>query len=294
MALTATDPVYHSAVTRPYRHWLAWVASLLLHVAVLGAVASWTLAPETPPVRYSSIDVTLVTQPSVAAEAVEASAEANQQASDDEVGKPSEREMTPETPDVTVPDEAIEQAAKPEPAESTSPSPAASVPKPANSSSSPPSEPISRTNESSSSPSTTSPPANGRDLLAQATASVRQQGFDASHMGAGNESPEQQAAKARYIDAWTRRVEEYGNRFHPAPAHIAGQLRIRVVIDHEGQLLQVEVVQSSGHSELDQAALDTVQGAAPYRPFDRGMAGLERLTITRVWRFGNGNNFGVR
>ncbi|WP_444678852.1 energy transducer TonB [Halomonas sp. E19] len=81
---------------------------------------------------------------------------------------------------------------------------------------------------------------------------------------------------------------------HPAPPHLHGQLRIRVVIGRDGQLRQAEVVQSSGHPELDQAALATVHGAGPYRPFDSGMGELDSLSITRIWRFGQGNHFGVR
>nr|WP_282103584.1 TonB family protein [Halomonas getboli] len=104
----------------------------------------------------------------------------------------------------------------------------------------------------------------------------------------------QRAAEARYIDDWTHRVEDYGNRVHPAPPELDGQLRIRVVIGRDGQVRRAEVIQSSGHSELDQAALDTVHGAAPYRPFDAGMGELDSLSITRIWRFGEGNDYGVR
>ncbi|HET8791368.1 MAG TPA: TonB family protein, partial [Modicisalibacter sp.] len=60
------------------------------------------------------------------------------------------------------------------------------------------------------------------------------------------------------------------------------------------QLRLAEVIQSSGHPELDRAALKTVRGAAPYRPFDSGMGARDSLAITRVWRFGEGNNFGVQ
>ncbi len=141
------------------------------------------------------------------------------------------------------------------------------------------------------------PSLSGRDLLAEATRSVRQQGFDAGLAGPADDQPRpaaQLAAEARYIDDWTRRVEDYGNRVHPAPPHLHGQLRIRVVIGRDGQLRQAEVVQSSGHPELDQAALATVHGAGPYRPFDSGMGELDSLSITRIWRFGQGNHFGVR
>ncbi|MBZ9539776.1 energy transducer TonB, partial [Modicisalibacter tunisiensis] len=140
--------------------------------------------------------------------------------------------------------------------------------------------------------------ASGRDLLAQATSSVRERGFDAAPAGGGEGDASQRAARkaaeARYEEDWTRRVETYGNRFYPAPPDLDGQLRIRVVIGRDGQLRQAEVIQSSGKPRLDQAALDTVRGAAPYRPFDKGMGARDSLTITRVWRYGKGNNFGVR
>ncbi|GGX84078.1 hypothetical protein GCM10007160_09150 [Litchfieldella qijiaojingensis] len=281
-------------VTQPHRQWFAWVASLLLHLALFGAVASWSLAPETPE-RRSSLDVILVTQPSVAPQAAETVAEANQRASGDTTDETSaERAARLETSEVTAPPEAAEQVAKVEPpaAESAQPVPD-EAPSALESREESPSPPTTQGNGATSAASSM----RGRDLLAQATSSVREQGFDASRAGGlegGADSAARQAAEARYIDDWTRRVEDYGNRFHPAPSHLDGQLRIRVVIGRKGQLLQAEVVQSSGHTELDQAALNTVHGAAPYRPFDRGMAGVDSLTITRVWRFGKGNNFGVQ
>ncbi|MDR5866956.1 energy transducer TonB, partial [Halomonas koreensis] len=146
-------------------------------------------------------------------------------------------------------------------------------------------------------PSATAPSASGRDLMAQATASIREQGLSADHAGdaPGEARPAaRRAAEARYIDDWTRRVERYGNRVHPAPPHLEGQLRIRVVIGRDGQVRRADVIQSSGHAELDQAALETVHGAAPYRPFDAGMGDLDSLSISRIWRFGDGNHYGVR
>ncbi|MGB8714108.1 MAG: TonB family protein, partial [Onishia taeanensis] len=159
-------------------------------------------------------------------------------------------------------------------------------------------EPVSEPVSESISESKAPPSLSGRELAASATASLRERDFAMSEQPAELADQEQQAAReaaeARYVDAWTRRVQDYGNRFYPAPPDLDGQLKVRVVIDHQGQLLQAEVVQSSGHPELDQAALDTIRGAAPYRPFDRGMAGLDRLSISRIWRFGTGNDFGVR
>lgn len=297
MALSFTDPIHSSPVTRPHRRWWAWVLALLLHMLLIGVVAHWRPAPA-PPVERTSLDVVLVTRPAVTPQAAEAIGEMNQRARGDErVEPPAERAaVRREAPDVAVPDGVAEQVADTKPRVTE------------------PEEPVAKEEASASEPSDSSrtpsqadeappsspdvPAARGRDLLAKATSSIREQGFETNHAGPLDEDAGQratrQAAEARYIDHWTRRVEDYGNRVYPAPAHLSGQLRIRVVIGREGQLLQAEVVQSSGHSELDQAALDTVHGAAPYRPFDRGMAGLDSLSITRVWRFGKGNNFGVQ
>ncbi|GAB2788135.1 hypothetical protein GCM10027040_12900 [Halomonas shantousis] len=174
-----------------------------------------------------------------------------------------------------------EPAAEPEPADEPATAPEPDEPAPA------------ATPQTSSSSASRSRPS-GAELLARATSSVREQAFTASRTS--DEPPRsaaRQAAEARYIADWTRRVEQYGNLHYPAPSHLEGQLRIRVVIGRQGQVREAEVVHSSGYPELDQAALDTVRGAAPYRPFDAGLEGRDSLEITRIWRFGKGNNFGV-
>ncbi|UYG03823.1 TonB family protein [Halomonas sp. LR3S48] len=301
MAASISDSIHYAPVTRPYRRWLALSAALLLHLALIGVVASWQFAPA--PAERTSLDVVLVTRPAEAPVEAEAIAEADQQAAGEQAEEtPAERRAAPldELPVLESPESTVEPAmpadvetaerpsAEPEPAESEQASEAASTE---------PRESEPQASESASAPTAVAPSASGRDLLAQATSSIRQQGLDAGLAGSADDSPRsaaQRAAEARYIDDWTRRVEDYGNRVHPAPLHLHGQLRIRVVIGRDGQLRQAEVVQSSGHTELDQAALDTVHGAGPYRPFDSTMGELDSLSITRVWRFGEGNHFGVR
>ncbi|MGR4066262.1 TonB family protein [Billgrantia sp. C5P2] len=301
MAASISDSIHYAPVTRPYRRWLALSAALLLHLALIGVVASWQFAPA--PAERTSLDVVLVTRPAEAPVEAEAIAEADQQAAGEQAEEtPAERRAAPldELPVLESPESTVEPAtpadvetaerpsAEPEPAESEQASEAASTE---------PRESEPQASESASAPTAAAPSASGRDLLAQATSSIRQQGLDAGLAGSADDSPRsaaQRAAEARYIDDWTRRVEDYGNRVHPAPLHLHGQLRIRVVIGRDGQLRQAEVVQSSGHTELDQAALDTVHGAGPYRPFDSTMGELDSLSITRVWRFGEGNHFGVR
>ncbi|MCE0734554.1 hypothetical protein LWH48_17495, partial [Halomonas sp. G15] len=82
MSLIAGDPIQYAPVTRPYRRWLAWSLALLLHLAVIGVVASWQFA--TPPAERKSLDVVLVTRESEAPVEAEAIAEVDQQASGSE------------------------------------------------------------------------------------------------------------------------------------------------------------------------------------------------------------------
>ncbi|TDO06684.1 MULTISPECIES: energy transducer TonB [Halomonas] len=287
-----SDPIQYAPVTRAYRHWLAWSLALLLHLGVIGVVvASHQFAPA--PVERTSIDVVLVSRPSAQAVQAKAIAEVAQRA----IGTPQEQapaearaapmdELPPER-QAAEPDQPNEApAATPEP-------PAAEVRRQTEVTP----EPRDSAPQSVETPTAAALSASGRELLAQATSSIRERGFSPAFAGkqpGEDRQAAQQAAEARYIDDWTRRVEDYGNRMHPAPRDLEGQLRIRVVIGRDGQVRQAEVVQSSGHAELDQAALDTVHGAAPYRPFDRGMGNLDSLSITRVWRFGQGNHYGVQ
>ncbi|MBB3190123.1 energy transducer TonB [Halomonas cerina] len=295
MAALITDPIRYAPVSRAYRHWLAGTLAVLLHLAVIGGVASRPFA--LPPAERTSLDVVLVTHASRTAVTAEAIAEADQQAAG-EGQKAKEEQLAPA--DAPAPTPAAEAPAAPAVSEALpkevadeSTEPAAETPQAAKA----PPEPRESAPPSPAEPAASAPAASGRDLLAQATRNIREQGFSPGQAGEASEAPRsaaQQAAEARYIDDWTRRVEDYGNRVHPAPPQLEGQLRIRVVIGRNGQVRQAEVVQSSGHAELDQAALDTVHGAAPYRPFDRGMGHLDSLSITRVWRFGEGNHYGVR
>nr|WP_299379937.1 TonB family protein [uncultured Halomonas sp.] len=261
-------------VGRRHRTLLAWGLALLLHGFLIGVLGHWRLAPAPSPREPVSLDVTLVTQPAVEPGASRMIADAARA-----VPEPTQEPAPASAPAVQPPDPAAQQpdSAQNSPAPAPAPIPEPTPPEP------PPTQ------------SKTAP--SGQALLAQAGESVRQQGFTApsSPYDSGDERRRsaQRAAETRYIDAWTRRVETYGNRHYPAPGALDGQLRIRVVIGREGQLREAEVIQSSGHSELDQAAMKAVEGAAPYRPFDRGMGARDSLTITRTWRFGKGNSYGV-
>ena len=97
---------------------------------------------------------------------------------------------------------------------------------------------------------------------------------------------------AYYLESWRRHVERVGRLNYPSEARrskITGSLRLLVVVDADGALAHVRLVESSGHAVLDQAALRIVRLAAPYAPFPPSIrAQADRLEIERTWRFQGG------
>jgi len=97
---------------------------------------------------------------------------------------------------------------------------------------------------------------------------------------------------AWYKDEWRKKVERIGNLNYPDDARrqqIYGNLRLLVSINRDGTLYEVQVLESSGHSLLDQAAQRIVRLAAPFAPFTGDLADVDRLEIIRTWRFERGD-----
>ncbi len=98
-----------------------------------------------------------------------------------------------------------------------------------------------------------------------------------------------QSYDAAYLDSWRRKVERVGNLNYPEEAHqrgLYGSLRLLVVIQPDGSLKRVEILKSSGHTLLDDAAKRIVHMSAPFAPFPpelRKQADL--VEIIRTWRF---------
>ena len=92
-------------------------------------------------------------------------------------------------------------------------------------------------------------------------------------------------AEAAYLNAWRQKVERIGRANHPG-GNLQGQLRMLVVIRYDGVLLKARILQSSGHSALDEAALRIVRLAAPYAHFPVDMRkAYDQLEIARTWQF---------
>ncbi len=93
------------------------------------------------------------------------------------------------------------------------------------------------------------------------------------------------ASEAAYLNAWRQKCERIGQINYP-PGSLEGEVLILVSILADGSLQEVRVLESSGHRELDRAALATIRQAAPFQPFNVEMRKTyDRLEFTRWWQF---------
>jgi protein TonB len=103
----------------------------------------------------------------------------------------------------------------------------------------------------------------------------------------------QKSHDALYLDTWRRRIEAVGNINYPSEARrqqIYGSLRMLVALLPTGEVDEIQILQSSEYSILDQAATEIVKLAAPFQPFPEAMrAEADILEIIRTWRFHEGN-----
>ena len=94
---------------------------------------------------------------------------------------------------------------------------------------------------------------------------------------------------AAYLNSWAQKVERIGNENFPAEAlrrEIFGTLRLAVLINANGTLADVEILQSSGHDLLDEAALQIVRLAAPFDRFPSEIRKhSDQIEIIRTWQF---------
>ncbi|TQV69717.1 energy transducer TonB [Exilibacterium tricleocarpae] len=94
---------------------------------------------------------------------------------------------------------------------------------------------------------------------------------------------------AEYLHKWSNKVEFVGNRNYPQEAlqnNLFGDLRLAAVILPNGTIEKVEILQSSGHAVLDDAAMQIVHLASPFAPFPPEIRReADQLEIIRTWHF---------
>ncbi len=103
-------------------------------------------------------------------------------------------------------------------------------------------------------------------------------------------SADTQASRlAPYLDAWRRRVERVGTLNFPSAARrrgLTGNPVIEVTLRRDGRLQAARIQRSSGHAEIDAAALDILRLASPFDPFPQDLARDYRtLRFPYEWRF---------
>ncbi len=101
---------------------------------------------------------------------------------------------------------------------------------------------------------------------------------------------------AVYMNQFRRKVEKIGNHNYPAEArsrHLKGDVRLMVILERDGSIRAIRLMQTSGSHLLDEAAKASVRQGAPYGRFDEAMKGYSQLHIIRTWRFSDENEMDV-
>lgn len=94
---------------------------------------------------------------------------------------------------------------------------------------------------------------------------------------------------AVYLDSWRRKVELIGTVNFPTEARrrrLSGSPVVEIALFADGRLEFARIRRSSGHAELDAAAVDILKLAAPFDPFPRELAlQHSRLRFAYEWQF---------
>jgi protein TonB len=102
---------------------------------------------------------------------------------------------------------------------------------------------------------------------------------------------------AVYLDSWRRKIERVGTMNFPDAARrqkLSGTPVIEVTIGADGKLLQTVVRRSSGHAEIDEAAMRILKLAAPFDPFPGELtAKHDEIRIAYEWQFLGGTSQGA-
>lgn len=93
---------------------------------------------------------------------------------------------------------------------------------------------------------------------------------------------------AAYMRAWVARIERIGNLNYPDEARrqqLHGQLVLTVGLERSGKIKSIDVIQSSGHKLLDDAAIRITRLAEPFPALPETKEKVDELYISRTWQF---------
>lgn len=93
---------------------------------------------------------------------------------------------------------------------------------------------------------------------------------------------------AVYYDGLRRKIEERGTSHFPEMAgkKMYGELTMAVTINHDGRVLDTEVVVTSGNLTLDRRAQSIVRGTGPFTGFNDAMrAKADQIVVVSIFKF---------
>jgi len=93
---------------------------------------------------------------------------------------------------------------------------------------------------------------------------------------------------AAYQKAWVARIERIGNLNYPDEARrqqLHGDVLLTVSLFRNGRVRNINIIHSSGHKILDDAAIRIVRLAEPFPPLPKTAENPDEINITRTWQF---------
>lgn len=93
---------------------------------------------------------------------------------------------------------------------------------------------------------------------------------------------------ADYINTFREHVERVGNLHYPLQARaqgITGDVRLMVIINSDGNIKAIRLLESSNSTILDEAAKQSVRQAAPFGQFTKDMKDIVELRLIRTYRY---------
>ena len=94
--------------------------------------------------------------------------------------------------------------------------------------------------------------------------------------------------EAMYLNLWQREIESIGDELIAANdiEYTNSMVRVMATIDSFGNLIKSEILISSGNTYVDKMAIEILEKAAPFAPFDPKMINeYGILEIIRDWNF---------
>ena len=93
--------------------------------------------------------------------------------------------------------------------------------------------------------------------------------------------------EALYLNLWQRQIETAGdNIISESKSFMDGRVQIMATIDIYGNLVNSEILISSGDKSIDEMAIKILKESAPFAPFNKTMSDeYSVLEIIRDWNF---------